>query len=171
MAGPNFVIPQSQTQSPVNLSAVLNTFQPDVRTQLYNLLDQFGNGLADRGYDLKRAFALLAPFIQTAGNIANQLAVRATLTKQFVHNASTLASILASRSTQLHGFVTYGTKTLNALAVDDGAPLRQTVAEIGSGLDSIDYAWHALHTALPNLTTAVNELQPVGSTCRPAWRH
>ena len=67
----------SQTQSPVNLADVLNTFQPDVRAQLYNMLDQLGNGLQDRGAYLRRAFALLAPFLQVAGNAAGQLAVSA----------------------------------------------------------------------------------------------
>jgi ABC-type transporter Mla subunit MlaD len=163
VAGPNYVIPQSQTQSPVNLSAVLNVFQPDVRTQMYNLLDQFGNGLADRGYALKRAFTLLAPFIQVAGNIANQLAERATLTKQFVHNASTLSAILASRSTQLHNFVVHGTQTLEALSTEGGQPLRQTISEVGPSLNQVYATWQALHTLQPTLTDALDKLQPVAS--------
>jgi ABC-type transporter Mla subunit MlaD len=142
---------------------VLNVFQPDVRTQLYNLLDQFGNGLADRGYDLKRAFALLAPFIKIAGNVANQLAVRADLTKEFVHNASTLSSILASRSTQLHDFVVHGTQTLQALATEGGTPLRDTIQEVGPSLHQVYEAWVALHNLQPNLTEALDRLQPVGS--------
>jgi ABC-type transporter Mla subunit MlaD len=163
VAGPNYVIPQNQAQSPVNLSAVLNTFQPDVRTQLYNLLDNFGNGLADRGYALRRAFAVAAPFIQIAGNVANQLAARATLTKQFVHNASTLASLLASRSTQLHQFVTEGTRTLQALSTQGGAPLRNTISEVSGSLGTVDGTWQALRSALPNVQNAVNRLGPVAN--------
>ena len=163
VAGPNYVIPQSQTTSPVNLSAVLNVFQPDVRTQLYNLLDQFGNGLADRGYALKRAFALLAPFVKVAGNVANQLAVRATLTKQFVHNASSLSSILAQRSTQLHQFVSEGTKTLESLSTEGGQPLRQTLDELGSSLGTVDGTWVAVHRLLPNAQRVLTSIQPVAS--------
>lgn len=163
VAEPNYVIPSSQTVSPVNLSAVMDIFQPDVRTQLYNLLDQFGNGLADRGYALKRAFTLIAPFVKVAGNVANQLAVRATLTKQFVHNASTLSALLASRSTQLHQFVTAGTQTLQSLATEGGAPLRQTISELGSSLSTVDGAWLALHRLLPNAQAALTAIQPVAS--------
>jgi ABC-type transporter Mla subunit MlaD len=161
VAGASDVIPQSQTTSPVNLSAVLNTFQPDVRTQMYNLLDQFGNGLSDRGYALKQAFTLAAPFIRIAGNLAEQIAERATLTKEFVHNASTLSTVLASKSTQLRQIVTRGTRTLNALATEGGAPLRQTLSEVGSSLTTVDQTWAALRSALPNLKSAVYSLQPV----------
>jgi ABC-type transporter Mla subunit MlaD len=161
VAGPNYVIPINQTTSPVNLSAVMNIFQPDVRTQLYNLLDQFGNGLSDRGYMLKKAFALAAPFIKIAGNVANQLAVRASETKEFVHNASTLSATLASRSTQLHQFVDAGTRTLEALSTEGGAPLRQTLSELGSSLNTVDATWQSLRVLLPGAKAAVNSVQPV----------
>jgi ABC-type transporter Mla subunit MlaD len=161
VADSGYVIPESQTASPVNLSSVLNIFQPDVRTQLYNLLDQFGNGLADRGYALKRAFALIGPFVKVAGNLANQLAVHATLTKELVHNASILSSILASRSTQLHQFVTEGTRTLQALSTEGGTPLRQTLAEVPAALTNVARSFLAVHHLYPNAQRLVDSLQPV----------
>src|SRR5205807_620419 len=126
-ASSSYAVPLSQTQSPINVADVLNTFKPDVRTQLYTMFDQLGNGLQDRGADLRRAFVLLAPFLQIAGNVSKQLAVRATLTKQLIHNAGSLSTVLASRSTQLHELIIDGTSSLQALSTQGGAPLRETV--------------------------------------------
>lgn len=129
VAGPNYTIPLDQTESPTNLANVLDLFQPDVRAQVNNILTQFGNGLQDRGSDLRTAFVELAPFLNIAGNISRQLAVRADLTKDLVHNAAVLSGTLASRSSQLHTLVTQGTRTLEALSTEGGVPLKQTIAE------------------------------------------
>lgn len=161
LAAPNYVVPLNQTQSPVNLADVLNTFQPDVRTQLYNLIDQLGNGLADRGVELRRTFVLLAPFLKVAGNTARQLAVRATLTKQLVHNAGLLASVLASRSSQLHDLITGGTTTLRALATEGGTPLRQAIHVLPQSVAAGIQALLAIYHAEPNLDRALTALKPV----------
>jgi ABC-type transporter Mla subunit MlaD len=160
-AGSGYVIPLSQTSSPTNLADVLNAFQPDVRTQLYNLIDNLGNGLADRGTDLRRGFTLLAPFLTVAGNVSRQLAVRATLTKQLVHNTSILTATLASRSTQLHQLITSGNSTLQALATQGGAPLRQTIAELPAMLDATGHVTTAAIRSYPLLEQLVAELRPV----------
>jgi ABC-type transporter Mla subunit MlaD len=162
-AGSNYVIPLSQTSSPVNLADVLNAFQPDVRTQLYNLIDNLGNGLQDRGAALRRGFALLAPFLQVAGNVSRQLAVRATLTKQLVHNTSILTATLASRSTQLHQLITSGNSTLQALATQGGAPLRQTIAELPAMLHETGRLATAFDRTYPLLDQVIAALTPVAN--------
>jgi ABC-type transporter Mla subunit MlaD len=161
VAGPNYVVPLSQTQSPVNLADVLNTFGPDVRTQLYNLIDQFGNGLADHGVDLRRAFVLLAPFLQVAGNVSHQLAVRASLTKELVHNAATLSGVLASRSISLHQLISAGTKSLEALSTQGGTPLRQTIALLPRFVSTAHAILETITTLNPVLARALVNLRPV----------
>jgi ABC-type transporter Mla subunit MlaD len=161
IAGPNYTIPIDQTHSPTNLADVLNTFQPDVRAQLNNILNDAGNGLADRGADLKRAFSLLAPFLSIAGNVSQQLAVRSDLTKQLVHNASILTNTLAQRSTQLHGLVTNGTHTLEALATEGGAPLRQTISEGPYAFDIVSKVFTDVAQDYPSLIKTLGALRPV----------
>ena len=160
-ADSGYIVPLSQTQSPVNLASVLNTFQPDVRTQLYNMMDQFGNGLADRGADLRRAFTLLAPFLQIAGNVTHQLATRAVLTRQLVHNAATLSTVLSSRSTQLRTLVTDGTKTLNALSTQAGGPLRTTVSLMPRFLSTAHAILDTITALNPGLDQTISSLGPV----------
>jgi ABC-type transporter Mla subunit MlaD len=161
VAASGYVVPLSQTQSPVNLAEVLNTFQPDVRTQLYNMLDQLGNGLQDRGADLRRAFALLAPFLQVAGSASQQLAVRSTLTKQLVHNTSVLSTILASRSTQLRELITSGTTTLEALSTEGGRALRQTIAGLGPAMYAVYLTLKGNEVVASNLRRVLVALGPV----------
>jgi ABC-type transporter Mla subunit MlaD len=161
VAGPNYTIPIDQTHSPTNLADVLDTFQPDVRNQLNNILNDAGNGLADRGADLKQAFALLAPLLSIAGNVSHQLAERSDLTKQLIHNASILTSTLAQRSTQLHGLVTNGTHTLEALSTEGGAPLRQTIALGPSVLNLANNTFTAFQNDTPALITLLDDLGPV----------
>jgi ABC-type transporter Mla subunit MlaD len=161
VAGSGYVVPLSQTQSPTNLAEVLNTFQPDVRTQLYNLIDQLGNGLADRGADLRQTFVLLAPFLQIAGNVSRQLAVRSVLTRQLVHNAAALTDLLASRSTQLRELVSSGSQTLESLSIAGGTPLRETIAQLPPTLVALQRFLTQTDGLLPPLNRAAGALQPV----------
>jgi ABC-type transporter Mla subunit MlaD len=166
VAPPGYVIPLDQTQSPTNLADVLNLFQPDIRAQLNNILNQGGNGLRSRGVDLRQALIDLAPFLSIAGNVSRQLAVRATLTKELVHNAATLSGVLAERSTQLHGLITNGTTTLEALSTQNAVPLHQMVNMLPGALAHIDRFWSNVDGILPQpidttiaaLTPAVNDL-------------
>ncbi|MEA2172327.1 MAG: phospholipid/cholesterol/gamma-HCH transport system substrate-binding protein [Solirubrobacteraceae bacterium] len=181
-AGPTFVVPIGQTTSPVNLAEVLNTFQPPVRKQLYTLLDQFGNGMEGRGDDLRRAFALLAPFLRIAGQTADQLAVRSDLTKQLVHNASELSQTLASRSNSLTELVESGSRTLEAVGTQNGRPLNaalhqlwQTLTEahhvIGSGLrleDQLDVVLDRLPPVVDALPGGLDNLRALANAADPA---
>jgi phospholipid/cholesterol/gamma-HCH transport system substrate-binding protein len=163
VASSSYVVPLSQTQSPVNLAAVLNTFQPDVRTQMYNMFDQLGNGLADRGANLRQAFVELEPFLQIAGNVSRQLAIRSTLTKQLIHNAATLSTVLASRSTQLRTLVTSGTSTLQALSTQNGAPLSETVRLLPRFFGTAHAILQTITALNPVLDTAILNLEPVAN--------
>jgi ABC-type transporter Mla subunit MlaD len=155
------VLPIDQSQSPVSISEVLNVFQPGVRAHLYDVLDQLGNGLHDRGAMLRRAFVDLAPLLRIAGRVSGQLAVRAGLTKQLVHNAGTLSSVLAQRTGQLHNVVLAGTKTLQALSTQGGVPLQQTLAELPGTLAVIPRTTDDVNRLLVRLDPAVTDLYPV----------
>jgi ABC-type transporter Mla subunit MlaD len=161
LAGPNDLIPVSQTSSPTNLADVLDTFQPDVRTQLYNLIDQLGNGLADRGADLRRAFVLIAPFLRAAGNLSQQLARRADLTRELIHNTATLSGVLSSRSTALHSLVLNGTSAMQALDTEGGQSLRTTIGLLPTTLQNTITLMHVFDRAFPVADDTIAALRPV----------
>jgi ABC-type transporter Mla subunit MlaD len=163
-----YVIPLDQSSSPVNVSEVLNVFDPGVRARLYDIFNELGNGLNDRGAYLRRAFVELAPFLRIAGQVSGQLAARADYTKQLVHNAAILSSVLGQRSAQLHNVVLAGTKTLRALSTEGGTPLRQTLADLPGVLSPIPQTTQDIDGLLGKLDPAITGLYPVADRLRSA---
>jgi ABC-type transporter Mla subunit MlaD len=168
VAGPGYVIPPNQTTSPVNAAEVLNVFEPNVRAHLYNVLDELGNGLQDRGAMLRRAFADLAPLLSVAQRVSQQLAVRADYTEQLVRNAGSLSSVLADRSSQLRNLVLAGTKTLDALSTRGGAPLKDTLRALPPTLAAIPRATQAVDVLLTHLNPAITSLYSTATRLGPA---
>jgi ABC-type transporter Mla subunit MlaD len=165
-----YVVPLDQTHSPVNLAGVLNLFQPGVRAHMHDLINQLGNGLADRGADLRQAFINLAPLLKIAGNVAQQLAARALLTRHLVHNTGSLSATLAARSAQLHALITSGTTTLQALSTAGGTALRETIHELPPTLTDLQSALSAFDGLVPHLNGAIDNLMPVADHL-PAGLH
>jgi ABC-type transporter Mla subunit MlaD len=161
LATPGYVIPQSQTTSPVNAAEVLNVFEPGVRAHLYDILDQLGNGLQDRGAYLREAFIQLAPFLKIAGQVSQQLAVRADYTKELVHNTAVLTSVLSQRNVQLHDVVLAGTQTLQALSTEGGVPLQETLQDLPGVLAPIPKTTSDIDALLVKLDPAITNLYPV----------
>lgn len=155
------VIGLQHTTSPVNLADVLNTFNPSVRAHLYDLLDQFGNGLEDRGESLRRAFAAFIPFLRDVGGISRQLGRRADLTRSLVHNTGVLSGTLAKRDRQLRTLIRAGATTLEAASARNGADLQATIHELPKTLASIDSAFTAVDGTLPAVNRAAGALRPV----------
>jgi ABC-type transporter Mla subunit MlaD len=160
-AGGSYVIPMSQTTSPVNVSEVLDVFEPGVRAHLYDVLNELGNGLQDRGAMLRRAFVDLAPLVKIAGQASGQLAVRSDYTRELVHNAAILTSVLARRSRQLHTVILAGTRTLQALSTEGGVPLQQTLRDLPPMLATIPRMTDSVDRLVVHLSPAITDLYPV----------
>jgi len=156
-------MPMSRTQSPLNLSDVLDTFEPAVRAHLYDVLDQLGNGLQDRGAYLRQGFIDLAPFLRIAGRISAELSAHADYTRQLVHNAAVISSVLAGRDAQLHNLILAGTKSLDALSTAGGQALQQTLHELPPTLSALGPTLSDFDNLLPNLNRAIVGLGPVAS--------
>lgn len=161
LASADYVIPMDQTTSPVNVAEVLDVFEPGVRAHMYDVLNELGNGLADRGAMLREAFVDLAPLLQIAGKVSDQLAVRADYTRELVHNAAILSSTLAQRTDQLRTVVLAGTKTLQALSTEGGAPLQQTLSDLPGALAAIPSTTQDVNGLLVHLNPAITDLYPV----------
>src|SRR5437764_391693 len=96
------------TDVAVQVEDVLQAFSPDVRAHMAVMLRNFGGGMADRGYDLRKAFVAIAPLIRVADRTAGQLARRGDLTRRLVHNTGVLTGELARRDESLRRLVREG---------------------------------------------------------------
>lgn len=149
-----------QVEASVQPEDVLNALQPDVREQMATMLRELGNGLDDRGDDLRTAFANVAPFVQGAHRLTLQLAERKRLVGQLIGDTATLTGELGRRDGMLRRFVSNAGVTLRAL--EERAPeLDATIAELPPALARIDSSFAALRSVLPEVNGAVDGLVPV----------
>lgn len=153
-------LPQSQTTTSVSVPEVLDTFGANQRLYFHTLLDQLGNGMADRGVSLRAAFAAAVPLIQGAGRLTEQLAIRDDATKRLIHNASLLTRELAFRQAALRTLAVQGSKTLATLR--DGSPdLDATLRELGPTFGELQSSLASVRGVLGDVDTGLRSLTPV----------
>jgi ABC-type transporter Mla subunit MlaD len=152
----------SQTDTSVSISSVLDVFQGDERARLAHLLDDLGNGLADRGAQLRTAFADLVPFVTVAGRITRQLGANAPLTKRLIHNVGVLTTTLGDRETSLRRLVNEGAATLATLQ-DGSGDLDRALAALPGTLDAADRSFAAVRGVVGDVNGALTALEPVSA--------
>lgn len=149
-----------RTTSSVNVSEVLQVFDADTRVRLRTLLDQFGNGLDDRGASLRTAFVELVPLLQVARRAVDQITVREQRTRRVVHNFALLSDELGRREGELRTLVRDGGATLSTL--ESRTPeLDATITRLAPVLTKIDTTFDAVRGVLPDVDRAVAKLDPV----------
>jgi phospholipid/cholesterol/gamma-HCH transport system substrate-binding protein len=156
-------VPLDRTSTSLQVGDVLDTFQPDVRTQLAETLSELGGGLSGRGAALRSTFVELVPFLRQAARLTSALAHRGTLTRQLVHNAALLTAELGRRQTELAGFVRETASTFQALhtqAPDLGATLQR----LPPTLLALRSSFQAVRKDIPDLNQALTSLDPVAQT-------
>src|SRR5207247_8395701 len=104
----------------VTVPDVLDTLGTDQRVAANQLLDQLGNGMADGGVRLRRAFVAVVPFLQQAGELTRQIAVREGATKRLISNTAVLTTELGRRERILKRLVASGAATLGTLQQGSG---------------------------------------------------
>lgn len=156
----NGVLAATQTETPVNINDVLGVLQANERTRLRELLDNLGNGLSDRGADLRAAVVQVTPLLQTAARITDELRAKGTATRRLVDNAAILTEELGRREVELRTLVREGAATFGTLQ-EGSEDVERTLAELAPTFDSIDSSFTALRGVLGDVDTAVTDLYPV----------
>lgn len=154
------VVPSSRTRANVKINDVLNTLQANERTRLGQLLDNLGNGLADRGNALRAAVAATTPFVRSADRITAELARRDRALRRLVRNAGILTTTLGERETALRTLVRDGSATLGALQ-EGSADLDRTLRALPGTTRAIDTSFRAVTGVLDDVDAAVDGLQPI----------
>jgi virulence factor Mce-like protein len=164
--GSNEILPVDQSVSPVDISRVLNTFDPTVRQNETVLLDEMDRGLADHSAQLNAAFVQLAPFLHQAQLLTEAMSARQTELAQLVHNFSGLTGALSTRDRQITSLVSVGDQTLSTLATAD-QPLDATLGQLPPTLSEIQSSFATLRAAETHLDPALVALRPVADALKP----
>lgn len=162
-ADPKQPLPESQTTSSVSIPEVFDALKADERRSFHTLLDQLGNGTKDRGVALRAAFAEVVPFLQGAGKLTKQLAVRRQATKRLVHNTAVLTTELGSREAALRRLVGEGALTLGALQAGS-QDLDATLRELGPTFTELRSSLASVRGVLGDVDTGLRSLTPVADS-------
>lgn len=156
------VIPAENTIDPVDISRVLDEFDPDTRKRLTALVTQIGRGLDDGGAKLREAFVETAPFLEVAQRATGVLAKRQENVKGLVTNFGGVVEALAKRNAQVTKLVRSGDVALGELAANDG-PFGATLGEIPQTLTAMRGSFSELRTLSGTLDPALRSLRPVAA--------
>ena len=152
------ILPAERTQVPVDIGRILNAFQADTRVRMKQAIDELGRGLGDRGQQFRATLVGLAPFLDAAGRLSAEMAVRRDQTRRLVHNFRLMTEELGSRDAQLRQLIRGGAQTFTELASASG-PLSQTIAEFPPTLSQLLPAFSALRATADRLDPAFEKLE------------
>lgn len=155
-----------RTRNPVDVSRIMNTFEPDVRQRLTRLLAGLGKGLDDNGARLRASFAELVPFLDATRRFTALLAERRANLARLVHNTGLVGEALGSRDRELRTLITQGDQALGELAVND-RPFGGTLAALPPALSAIRGSFASLRAAEGDLDPALRELRPAADALAP----
>jgi phospholipid/cholesterol/gamma-HCH transport system substrate-binding protein len=167
-----------QNSSPdVDPDEVLATLDTDTRAYLQLLVNGAGQGLQNRGNDLREVFKRLEPLHRDIKRVSGALATRRDQLARLVHNYAQLTAELANNDTDLERLVTASNKTFGALASQD-ANISRAVALLPGALRQsqvtlakANQLGQVLGPTLNDLRPAVRELDEANEDLLPLARN
>jgi len=181
-AGPgagDYLLPVSQTHSPVDTDIVQDIYRQPVREQLAIILDELGTGLAARGSDLNAVIHRANPALGYTDQVLQILARQNRQLAQLAHDSAAVLRPLAEDRRQLADFIAQANTTSVASAARAAAiarsfqllpgflrKLRPLMADLGSLADQGAPLSASLAQAAPALTDQYVELAPFARVAR-----
>lgn len=146
--------------SPVNLDQVLSALDEPTRKSTASLLYETGTGAAGHAPDLADFLARAPELLADLRVVAKTLAAPDTELDAFLQSSETLSGRFDGRTDEVGRLMEDLATTMDALAVDGGAPLEQTIEEAAPALDSTTKAMRDLREPLQQLDSGMRALRP-----------
>lgn len=112
----SYLLPVTQTSSPVDSDIVQNISRQPVRQSLAVIIDELGTGLAARGSDLNAVIHRANPALGDTDKVLQILASQNRALAQLATNSDTVLAPLARERRQISGFITQANTTSVASA-------------------------------------------------------
>jgi phospholipid/cholesterol/gamma-HCH transport system substrate-binding protein len=159
--GEDEVIRSGSAQSAQDLSAVLDVFDPGTRQSLRTLVSEVGNGARGHAVDVREALSALPQALPDLERVSAALSRDdGRAVTELLSNASGLARSFAGRQQDLRELITQLGVTLDAVGVDDGRALGNTLRQAPETLRSVAHGLAALEQPLRATESAVTALRP-----------
>ena len=146
--------------SPVNLDQVLSVLDRPTRKATASLIYETGTGAAGHALDLSDALNRAPELLRDLRVVARALAAPEAELDELLRSSEQLSSRFEGRTDDLGRLMTDMSSTLDALAVDEGAPLGQTIEEAAPTLDTTTKALKDLREPLEQLDAGMTALRP-----------
>ncbi|HWJ82432.1 MAG TPA: MlaD family protein [Nocardioides sp.] len=153
-------IPLENTTASTSLEDVLGALDPRTRKALRGSVGQLATGLNGHSADLNTVLARSPELLGDLDFVTTALTSPQADLTGMVTSADQLVSRFRGREDQIRALLRNADQTLAALAVDDGDPLGQTVAELPSTLSTARGALDALYQPVVDGHRALDALRP-----------
>jgi ABC-type transporter Mla subunit MlaD len=114
----SYLLPVTQTSSPIDPDIVQDVSQDSVRESLSVILNELGTGLAARGSDLNKVILRADPGLQQTERVFNLLASENKVLAKLATDSDTVLAPLAKTRSSLADFVVQANRTATASAAE-----------------------------------------------------
>jgi phospholipid/cholesterol/gamma-HCH transport system substrate-binding protein len=155
-------LPVHNTLPNVNPDEVLSALDVDTRRYLAIFASAGGQGLRDRGHDLRRVLRAGQPTFATTRRVMQSIADRRRKLRRLVSNLRLLSEATAAKDDELASLVDASAAVLGTLGE------RET--DVAAAVERLPGALGASRRALGDARTLANELGPAATALRPLAR-
>lgn len=154
------VIPAKRNVSSADLDNVLDVLDPQTRDALTGTVRQLGEGAAGHSQDLHDLVQHAPGILNGLGNTSAALDSPEANLPALLQRADQLAGALNGRERQLADLVQQSGQTAQAVSVDNGEPLQDTVKDLPGTLRAARSSFDALDKPLNDLQTTLTDVRP-----------
>jgi phospholipid/cholesterol/gamma-HCH transport system substrate-binding protein len=155
-------IPQTSTQSEVDLDELFNSLNAQTRKGLQDVFQGSAASYAGRGKQAQLAWEYLNPAIASSSLLFEELNRDTSKFTRFIVNSSNLVTTLAQRQSDLSGLVSHLSTTFSALATQQTA-LGQSIQRLPPFMRLANTTFVNLRNSLVDLTNLVNATKSVAN--------
>jgi phospholipid/cholesterol/gamma-HCH transport system substrate-binding protein len=152
-------LPAEDTESEVDLDAVLNTLTPETLGDLQAAVQGLGASVDGRGRELERAIRALNPALSQTAATSREIIRDEEAFSKFLVDSASVVSAVQSRSPDVERLVPAAGATLSAIA--------SRTAELDSSLRQLPPTLREANTTLVNLRALVRDARPAVREARP----
>lgn len=154
------LIPAERTDSATGLDDVFEPFDDNARKGLQTAMREVGGGFAGHAGDLNDMLGRGPELLEDAEVVVDVLAAPETNLDDLLVTAEGLAGQFRGQSDTLAALMDEATVTLEAVNVDDTAPVRATIAQLPEVLRTAKVGLRAINPPLIRTARAVEKLAP-----------
>lgn len=143
-----------------DLDDVLNVFDPQTRDKLSTALRQLGSGVAGQSQNLHDILEKAPALLTDSGKISNALTSPQADLPRLLSSVTGFAGAFSGTHKELANLVAESANTFDAVAVDGGQPLQESIKSLPGTLRDADMAMDALNVPLADTRQAMTDLGP-----------